>query len=152
MADRVDNIKLDDFDIKGADDDKPMIDDEPSSKHKAVKDFYNHKKYDKHGNLRNLENGLGDDPLLEDLRASRRELSEKLESDAEFRARYVEAEKSRIHKKQIESETEDIISDMKKLQNKEEPDGNYEELPEETPGKYGVYIHRVENLTINIKL
>lgn len=117
---------------------------------------------------------------MESLREDRRKLSEKLEQDSAFRAKYIEKEKERRESQKVESHDGalDIIS---RLQGKdresqledlevgesdlEEELGELHDIPEHKPKstppkkgknrktiKPGVYVKNVQHLTININI
>lgn len=112
---------------------------------------------------------------MESLREDRRKLSEKLEQDSVFRAKYIENEKkrreshdgamdiiNRLQRKDRDSQLEDLEVGESDL---EEELGELQDIPEHKPisnttkkGKQyktikpGVYVKNVQHLTININI
>ncbi len=176
---RSDNITVDDIDINVKVEQLDDSDsDEPQTKPKPVQDPYNHRKYSKTVQLKDEIDPFAGTDEIDELRRSRRALSERLESDPEFREKYMR-EESAMCKGTVGSsvlryypddpyreatdpldgveadDTKSSIDDAIRKINKRQGILS-EELPDPAPGigaqKPGIYIHTVTNMTVNIHI
>lgn len=146
----------------------------PAPPKNPVKDFYNHRQRNKvkreEEELRKKYADLevDDDPALDSYKLNRRALCEKLESDPEFKKKYIAAEEKRRARKKEEEELEAALRAVKNKEHQKqleegepipddiEDDGEVEDL-DDSPStdarkaRNCVYIERVENLTINFR-
>jgi len=176
MTARKDNIiPFDDIDFDDIKFDEDV--EEQKEKPKPKKDFYNHradKLLEKYKDLSLEESGSGLESL-KDLKENRRALSEKLETDPEFRKKYIDLEQKKLVEK-ILNDDSDIMKQVESVDDiKGDPTVLEEVIPENDDGSFvgdspyrprsqerkrnpgfarepGVLINNVENLTINIYL
>lgn len=112
---------------------------------------------------------LEDDAPIADHMQSRRELSQKLETDPEYREQYIQQQKvkqqqglqeliARLNSGKYPSPEPENSKDSQSEESPElseqlpEPDGTVDAPEHRNSGKQGVYIHKVENVVIHINL